>query len=88
MSETTTPGAEAPAPTPVPAPAAPPETKAPEPETRAPFVILKPLIDGDRVFGAGTLAALTAAQAKRHEALVRAALPVDVSRWGRAVPEL
>lgn len=88
MSDTPTPGTEAPAPTPAPAQAAPPETVAPQPEARSPFVLLKPLLAADKAIGAGELVSLTPAQATAHAAFIRPATVLDLSRWGRAPHEL
>lgn len=87
MSDTPTPGSVA-EPAVVAAPAAPPETVAPQPQTRAPFVLVKPLLAPDRAIGAGELVSLTPAQAIEHTALIRPATVLDLSRWGRAPHEL
>jgi hypothetical protein len=89
MSDTNPTGAPAPEPAAVAAPvAAPPETRAPQPESRSPFVVLKPISTPERVCGSGTLVSLTVRQAAEHATLIRPATALDVSRWGRAVPEL
>lgn len=77
------PAAEAPAASD--APAAPPETKAPEPETRSPFVVTSPLMGGAAIVAdRGAVVALTAAQAAEWASLVRAADPIDLSRWAKS----
>jgi hypothetical protein len=86
MSDTETSGAPAPAAAPVTAP--PPETVAPQPETRSPFVALKPISTPERVIGAGHLVSLTEGQAKEHAALVRPATARDLAIYGRPPAEL
>lgn len=67
------------------APAAPPETVAPQPEARSPFVVVKPLIAGETLLAPdGCIVSLTATQATEYAALVRPAAAIDLSRWAKA----
>ncbi len=85
MSDTTTPGAPAPEGD---AMQPPPETAAPEPEGRSPFVVLSPLAASGRVVGAGHIVNATPSQASEHAGLLRPATIHDLSIYGRAPSDL